>query len=257
MADSLENRVALVTGGASGIGAAVCLDLARRGAHVVVADIDDVGSAHTLAALTTAGGTGRSVHLDVAQEGSWADLAVGLVAAAPVDVLVNNAGTGGNGDVTGESLREWSRIIAVNQTGVFLGMRALGDAMARAGRGSIVNIASIFSEIGGFGTAIAYHASKGAVASMTRNAAIRWATAGVRVNAVHPGFIATDMSLKYGDVQIPHLGRNVGDLQLSGTPMRRLGTPEEVAHVVTFLASDAASYVTGASLFVDGGYTAV
>lgn len=128
--------------------------------------------------------------------------------------------------------------------------------MERGQGGSIINIASIFSEVGGFGTAIAYHASKGAVASMTRSAALRWARSGVRVNSVHPGFVATEMTEQYDDVVIEHLGRTAGDLSISGTPMGRRATPDEIAHVVRFLASDESSFVTGSSLFVDGGLTA-
>ena len=217
MLDDLEGKVAVVTGAGSGIGAEIARRLAQAGVHVVVTDVTADRARPVHRQIVAAGGSARCLGLDVTSEESWRDVADGLSETA-VDILVNNAGTGGNQDVEVEDLEHWSTVVAVNQTGVFLGMRTFGTAMAARGAGSIVNIASIFSEVGGFGTAIAYHASKGAVVSMTRSAALRWATAGVRVNAVHPGFVATEMTEQYDATVIEHLGRTAGD---SRSPRRR------------------------------------
>lgn len=255
MLDDLVGKVALVTGAGSGIGAEICRRLAEAGVRVVVSDVTLERARPVFGGIVAAGHSARCLGLDVTSEDSW-NAAAAALAEDPVQILVNNAGAGGNDDVELENLAHWSAVVAVNQTGVFLGMRTFGTPMAAAGRGSIVNIASIFSEVGGFGTAIAYHATKGAVVSMTRSAALRWARSGVRVNAVHPGFIATEMTEQYDQTVIPHLGRTAGDLSTSATPMGRRGTPAEIAQVVRFLASDEASFVTGASWFADGGLTA-
>ena len=141
-------------------------------------------------------------------------------------------------------------MIAINQTGVWLGMRAVATAMRAAGGGSIINLASVFATTGGYGEEIAYHASKGAVRIMTKSAAVHWATEEIRVNSVHPGFIATPMSLD--DLDDAHEQKII-----AATPMRRMGTPDEVATVIAFLASDGSRYMTGSEVYVDGGYTAV
>lgn len=256
MPDDLAGKVALVTGGGSGIGAAICRQLAAAGAVVVVTDIDEQRARPTHEEIAAHGGRSRCAGLDVTSEAAWASAVAAITADGPLHILVNNAGTGGNADVETEDLAHWASVIAVNQTGVFLGMREAGRCMAGGAGGSIINIASVFSEVGGFGTAIAYHASKGAVASMTRSAALRWARAGVRVNSVHPGFVETAMTTQYDQVVIGHLGRTAGDLSVSATPMGRRATPDEIACVVRFLASGEAGFITGASIVVDGGLTA-
>ncbi|HEX5465358.1 MAG TPA: SDR family oxidoreductase [Candidatus Limnocylindrales bacterium] len=246
----LHSRVAIVTGAARGIGAATAEALAAAGATVVVTDVlDDEGAA--FAERLEAGGSAVSYeHLDVTDEAAWAALVEQVQAAhGRLDILVNNAGIGTLADVEEETLQGWSQTIAVDQTGVWLGMRAVVPAMRASGGGSIVNVSSIFGAVGGFGGSVAYHAAKGAVRLMTKNAALRYATEGIRVNSVHPGFIDTPMIAGIPDTPL-------GPAILAATPMARLGRPEEVAAVIRFLASDDASYVTGAEYFVDGGWTA-
>jgi NAD(P)-dependent dehydrogenase (short-subunit alcohol dehydrogenase family) len=166
-----------------------------------------------------------------------------------LDVLVNNAGIGTFPDVEQETIEGWNRLIGINETGVWLGMRAAVPRMRKAGGGSIINVSSIFGAVGGFGASIAYHASKGAVRLMTKNAAIRYAKEGIRVNSVHPGFIDTPI------VAVVK-GTDTETLILNNTPMGRMGRSEEVAEVIAFLASDRASYMTGSEVYVDGGWTA-
>lgn len=244
----LEGRTTIVTGAARGIGAACARVLAASGANVLATDVlDDEGEQ---LASSIEGGRVRYVHHDVTDERAWA----GVVAEAKrtfggLHGLVNNAGVGSTADVESETREEWDRVLAVNATGVWLGMKLAGPAIRGSGGGSIVNVASIFGSVGGFGGSVAYHASKGAVRLMTKNAALRWATEGIRVNSVHPAFIATPMI-----AGIRGTDYETGILQM--TPMGRLGTPDEVAQVIVFLLSDLASYMTGSEVYVDGGWIA-
>jgi NAD(P)-dependent dehydrogenase (short-subunit alcohol dehydrogenase family) len=147
------------------------------------------------------------------------------------------------------SLEDWERTVAIDQTGVFLGMKTAAAALAVSGHGSVINISSIFGTSGGFGTSPAYHAAKGAVRTLTKNTALHWADRGVRVNSVHPGFIDTP-------ILAPTRGTEFEQAMISMTPLGRLGRPEEVAAGVAYLASDDASFVTGSELYIDGGYIA-
>ncbi len=250
MDTQMNGKVALVTGAARGIGAASARRLAESGATVVLTDvIDDEGQA-LADALQADGHTAVYHNLDVADETAWASVVAETAKEfGRLDVLVNNAGIGTMEDVEAETLEGWNRLIGINQTGVWLGMRAAIPVMRQGGSGSIINVSSIFGAVGGFGGSIAYHASKGAVRLMTKSAAIRYATEGIRVNSIHPGFIDTPMI-----EQIK--GTEVEQLIVSNTPMGRLGRSEEVAEVIAFLASDAASYMTGSEVYVDGGWTA-
>ena len=244
----LEGRVALVSGAAQGMGAAHAAALAEAGAAVIVADVlDDVGEA-TAAALRARDHDVRFAPLDVRDPDAWAS-AVEIAEAAHgrLDVLVNNAGVITTGGVVDEPLESWDRVIAINQTGVFLGMKHAIPAMRRAGGGAIVNIASVLG-VRGASDYIAYQASKAAVLAMTRCAAITYAAEHIRVNAVCPGTIQTPMH--------DALPADANDEDLERTPMQRVGEAEEVSAAVVFLVGDGASFVTGTALHVDGGYLA-
>ena len=200
--------------------------------------------------LRDGGYTARYEHLDVSDEANWDHVLEKTVAElGGLHVLVNDAGIGTMFDVETETREGWDRLIAINQTGVWLGMKTAAPRMRASGGGSIVNVSSIFGAVGGFGGSIAYHASKGAVRLMTKNAAIRYAKEGIRVNSVHPGFIDTPMIEQVKDTPVEQA-------ILANTPMGRLGTPAEIGAVIAFLASDAASYMTGSEIYVDGGWTA-
>ncbi|HXV58407.1 MAG TPA: SDR family NAD(P)-dependent oxidoreductase [Gaiellaceae bacterium] len=246
----LEGRVALVTGAASGIGRATSERLAGEGAVVVVTDVQDDAGEETAAALRADGGDALFVHLDVTDEEGWRTAVERVLAErGRLDVLVNNAGLGDLAPIEETTLADWERTIAIDQTGVFLGLKACAEALKASGNGSVINISSIFGTSGGFGTSPAYHAAKGAVRTLTKNVALRWAGEGVRVNSVHPGFIRTPIIDQAK-------GTDVWDAMTAMTPMGRLGEPEEIAAAVAYLASDDASFVTGSELYVDGGYIA-
>ncbi len=246
----LGGRVALVTGAASGIGRAIALRLAEEGAKVVVTDIDDDGGARTVEAISAAGGEATFVHHDVVSEADWeAACAAAADAFGGLDVLVNNAGMGDLAVIEDTTLADWERTVAIDQTGVFLGMRTAAPLLKASEHGSVINISSIFGTSGGFGGSPAYHAAKGAVRTLTKNVALHWATEGVRVNSVHPGFIETPILEQAKGTEI-----EAG--MLAHTPMRRLRQPAESAAGVAYLASDDATFVTGLELYIDGGYMA-
>ncbi|AZS83021.1 SDR family oxidoreductase [Streptomyces griseoviridis] len=235
----LTGKVALVTGGSRGIGRGIVEAFAAEGAVVVSADLDEVGP--------PVPGV-EEIRLDVTDEDGWSAAVAGVERRhGRLDVLVNNAGLISYEPIETLTLDEWNRVVGVDQTGVFLGMRAAIPALRRAGGGSIINLSSAWGVVGGVGTH-AYHASKGAVRSMTRNAAITYAPDRIRANAVIPGWIATPLT----DAQPADLNAAV----LAGTPMRRGGTPAEIAHGCVYLASDESSYVTGTDLVIDGGLLA-
>lgn len=246
----LEGRVALVTGAASGIGAAIAQRLADEGAAVLVTDIADEPGNMFTKKIVTAGGTASYVHLDVTSERDWeAAVAMAVDEFGGLDILVNNAGMGDVAPIEETSLDDWERTIGIDQTGVFLGMKTAAAALADSEHAAVVNISSIFGASGGFGTSPAYHAAKGAVRTLTKNTALHWAEKGIRVNSVHPGFIDTP-------ILDQARGTEIEQMMIDTTPMARLGHPAEVAAGVAYLASDDASFVTGLELYIDGGFIA-
>ena len=246
----LEGRVALVTGAASGIGKETARRLVAEGAAVLITDIQvDAGEA-TVEELNDGGGRTAFFRHDVTSEQDWdAAVAKAVEEFGGLDILVNNAGMGDIKPIEETSLSDWERTVAIDQTGVFLGMRAAATQLKQSAHASVINISSILGSSGGFGVSPAYHAAKGAVRTLTKNVALHWATDGVRVNSIHPGFIATP---------ILEQSRNTPtwDGMTSLTPMGRLGRPEDIAAGVAYLASDDAAFVTGLELYIDGGYMA-
>ena len=246
----LEGRVALVTGAASGIGKATAKRLAEEGAAVLVTDIQEEAGEATVAELREAGGRAAFLRHDVASESEWeAACAKAVEEFGGLDILVNNAGMGDILPLEETTLEGWERTIAVDQTGVFLGMKVAAPHLKQSEHASVVNISSIFGTSGGFGVSPAYHAAKGAVRTLTKNVALHWATSGIRVNSIHPGFIATPILEQ-------SRGTEIWDGMTALTPMGHLGAPEDIAAGVAYLASDDAAFVTGLELYIDGGYMA-
>ena len=246
----VAGKVAVVTGGSHGIGAADSPNLAGVGAAVAVTHVlDDQGEA-LAERIRSAGGNARFWHLDVTDEAA-VERVFGEVADAfgKLDVLVNNAGIAGESKPTDEiTAEEWDRVIAINVRGVFFCTKHAIPHLRRAGGGAIVNLSSIYGIISAEDIP-PYHASKGAVRLMTKNAALRYAKEGIRVNSLHPGFVDTPL------VEMAK-GTDMERQILADTPMGRWGNPDEMASVICFLASDAASYMTGSEVYADGGWTA-
>jgi NAD(P)-dependent dehydrogenase (short-subunit alcohol dehydrogenase family) len=249
--ERLDGKVALVTGAGSGIGRAAALAFAEAGARVVAADVDEAGGAATAAQITEAGGDGVFVRADVAVAGDVAGLVAAAVARyGRLDCAHNNAGIAGGGGLTGDTPDDvWERVLRVNLTGVFLCLKAELAQMLRQGGGAIVNTASVAGLVGGAGSA--YVASKHGVVGLTKNAALEYAPQGIRVNAVCPGVITTPM------VERALAARpGLEEAWRAAEPVGRFGDPGEVAAAVVWLCSDAASFVTGVALPVDGGWVA-
>jgi NAD(P)-dependent dehydrogenase (short-subunit alcohol dehydrogenase family) len=247
----LQDKVAIVTGAASGMGAATARLFAQEGAKVVVADmLEDEGRA-VAESIKSNRGEARFQKLDVASEADWeAAVSAALSAYGKIDALVNNAGVSGS-DPDRLSMSTWDRQMSINAKGVFLGMRAVIPVMQKAKGGSIVNISSISGIVGQNFVHMGYNASKGAVRAMTKAAAVQYAREGIRVNSVHPGLMPPmRTSMMSADP-------TVRARMLKAIPMGREGRIEEVANANLFLASDDASYITGAEIPVDGGFLAM
>ncbi|HKK29719.1 MAG TPA: glucose 1-dehydrogenase [Alphaproteobacteria bacterium] len=254
MAGRVEGKVALVTGGGSGIGRATALTLAREGAVVFVTDSRQETAAETAAMIEDAGGSARSMAQDVTDEGQWQAVFASLRENEQrLDILFNNAGVSNNGVLLADTtLEHWRKVNAVNVEGVYLGTKYGIELMAETGGGSIVNVSSIYGLVGAVGS-VAYNASKGAVCLMTKGAALECGKAqnGVRVNSVHPGFIETGMTAaRFAD-------NTARDYMIGRTPIGRPGQPQDIANGVLFLASDESSFMTGAEMVIDGGFTAI
>ncbi len=257
----LESKVALISGGARGQGAAEARLFAREGAAVVIGDIRDEDGLKLEAEIRELGGQATCVHLDVTEQDQWQSAVSQAVDQyGKLDILVNNAGiTGMEGGgltstkIDGTDAELWDRIMAVNSKGVFLGTRTAIPAMRVAGGGSIINISSIAGIVAiapGNGRAAAYAASKGSVRLLTKSTAVQYGTEGIRCNSVHPGFIETPMTEPF--LSQPG-GREWGITQGA---LNRIGTVDDIANGVLFLASDESSFMTGSELVIDGGWTA-
>jgi NAD(P)-dependent dehydrogenase (short-subunit alcohol dehydrogenase family) len=248
---SFKDKVVIVTGGTRGIGRAICEAFAAHGASVALAGRNAGTLNEAVRSIIASGGSANAFVTDVSKEESVAALCEGVLTAyGRIDVMINNAGINPwykNAEDT--SLSEWQQIIDTNLTGVFLACKYAGRAMIAAGQGAIVNISSIAGRVG-LPRSTAYCAAKGGVELLTRELAYEWAKKGVRVNAVAPGFVETDLT--HGMSQHPVLGKRI----MERTPMGRFAQADEISGACLFLASPAASYITGCTIMADGGWTA-
>ena len=249
----LKDKVALITGAASGMGAATAKLFAREGAKaVVVADVMDAEGAAVVTEIEKAGGRASFLHLDVTDEAQWKSVVDKTVAThGKLDVLVNNAGISGSAEQDLYDTAAWNRLMNVNATGVFFGMKHGIAAMKKHRRGSVINLSSISGIVGQGFIHVGYNASKGAVRLITKSGAAQHGRDNIRVNSVHPGLMPPMRTS--GRTADPVVRAKM----LEGVPLGRAGRVEEVANAALFLASDDASYITGVELYVDGGFLAV
>jgi meso-butanediol dehydrogenase/(S,S)-butanediol dehydrogenase/diacetyl reductase len=252
MSERFKSRTAVVTAAGSGIGAATARAFAREGARVVVADLSGKRAEETAAAIAAAGGQAVWIKMDAAEpDAVQATLQLALDRWGSVDVLVNNAGYGEPGLLADCSIESWNRTLAVTLTSVFLGLKYCLPLMRRQGRGVVVNTASISGTAGDYGMS-AYNAAKAGVINLTRSAALECAQDGIRVNCVCPGGIDTRVTQVLAGARADEVRRAMAAVH----PLGRMGEADEIAHTILFLASDEASFITGASLVADGGLTA-
>lgn len=248
MAQRLAGKVALISGGASGLGEAQAKLYVREGARVMIGDLQAELGAHVVEAIMAEGGEARFTRLDVTSLQSWRDAVAEAVAAfGKLTTLVNNAGIFHPGGVVDETEEGWARMISVNQTGVFYGMKAAAPELLKAGNAAIVNISSLYGLIGS-PDALSYHASKAAVRVMSKGTALEFARQGIRVNTIFPGQIRTPI---LGDIT-PEQDAAIK----AAIPMGVVGDPMDIAYGSLYLASDEARYVSGAELWIDGGWYA-
>jgi NAD(P)-dependent dehydrogenase (short-subunit alcohol dehydrogenase family) len=247
----LDGKVALISGGARGIGGATARLFGREGARVAIGDVLEAEGRAMETELAKAGAPAMFARLDVTSEAEWARVVAAVVERfGRLDILVNNAGIGGAGRLEDVSVDDWTRVMSVNATGVFLGTKAAIPAMRRAGAGSIVNISSQLGLVGMDDSSPQYQASKGAVRLLTKLTAVQYAKERIRANSVHPGPIVTPMT------EARRADPVVKARMVSRVPLGRYGEAEEIALGVLYLASDESLYVTGSELVIDGGWTA-
>ena len=248
----LEGKVAIVSGGASGIGEATSRLFAAEGARVVIADLNDELGPALESDIREDGGEAAYLKLDVTDEDQWRAVVAETIARfGRLDIVVNSAGISAPGRPPAEeqTVEGWDAVMNVNAKGVFLGAKHAIPEMRKAGGGSIINISSVYGNVGSKG-GTAYHASKGAVRTFSKAAAIQYAGEQIRVNSVHPGFVDTPMTAGM------HSQPGVRQERVDKTPLGRMGLPEDIAYGILYLASDESRFVTGSELVIDGGMTA-
>lgn len=254
MTGRVVGKVAVITGAASGLGAESARRLAREGASLVLTDVSAAAGEALTEAINGTGAAAIFLTQDVTDEARWGEVAkAALDRFGHIDILVNSAGIGEGEPLLETTYESFKRVMAINLDGTFLGMRAIAPAMVAAGCGSIINISSILGKVGNPG-APAYCASKGAVLMLTKATALDLAPKGVRVNSVHPGYIDTPMVADA--IHRAENGNEMKEMIIAAHAMGRLGVPREIADGILFLASDESSFMTGAELVIDGGYTA-
>ena len=252
--NEVRRRVAIITGAARGIGKAAFSRLRTEGVTVIGTDLLPDPEDQETQEESASKNLDISLIHDVADESSWVKVVdVTLEKYGQIDILVNNAGIGTLLDIEEEDESGWEKMLSVNAKSIWLGMKTVVPSMKSRQSGAIVNVSSIFGASGGFGKSASYHASKGAVSAITRNAAVRYAADNIRINAVSPGFINVSREEK----AIREAGDKMSEEILFRTPMGRWGDASEVASVISFLAGPESSYITGVELFVDGGWMAV
>ena len=249
----LDNKIAFITGAGDGLGRIAALALGEAGAHVCVSDINLEWAEKVAEEIMEAGGAADARKMDVANNPEIESGIAGIIGQhGRIDILVNNVGLAKRAPTEKLSLEDWKEIVQVNQTQVFVCSREAGRHMLRAGEGSIINVSSIMGLVGGgFYPNLPYHATKGAVVNMTRALAAEWAGRGIRVNAIAPTFVKTNLTIPV------RADPTATQWIIAKTPMGRFAEPEELAGAFLFLARAAASMVTGQTLAVDGGWTAV
>lgn len=253
----LTNKIALITGGSSGIGAAMCQRFAQEGATVIIADITQEQGTALAKSINQQGDKAFFIPLDVTQQSQWQAAITSIVEQhGQLDVLVNNAGIVIPGTVEECTLADWQRTQSVNSDAVFLGTQIAIKTMKKTG-GSIINVSSIEGIIGEAKVA-AYNASKGAVRIFSKSAALHCAQSGynIRVNSLHPGYVATPLVADAVASMPQEQALEFQQRVLGNIPLGRMAQPSEIAAAAMFLASDDASYITGSELVIDGGYTA-
>ncbi len=248
----LAGKVAIISGAASGMGAATARRFAKEGARVTVGDILEDEGRQVVSEIVAAGGTAAFMRLDVTDEAAWRGVVEATAAKwGRLDILVNNAGISGSAVKDLLDTDAWNRVMAVDSTGVFLGTKYAVRQMQKNGGGSIVNLSSISGVVGQTVVHMSYNAAKGAVRTMTKSTAVQFGRDRIRCNSVHPGLMPPMRTS--GATADPEVRARM----LKTVPLGRTGEVDEVANAVLFLASDEASYITGAELYVDGGYLAM